>query len=121
MINRHSGVNFPFPDGLARGLAGTKPYMAPEVFATSLDPDSGYGCDVDWWSLGVTAFEMRSSGVRPFDIHADTLPDAAIDLITSGPNYSLKWSPEFIKYIQSLLRVRPDKRATSLASLKNTK
>ena len=114
-----------FADGLARGLAGTKPYMAPEVFAASLNgPEAppGYTCDVDWWSLGVTAFEMRSTGgARPFDIHSRTLAATAIDLINAGPTYSPEWSPEFTKYLQSLLRVRPEKRATSLASIKKTK
>ncbi|XP_067314271.1 serine/threonine-protein kinase 32B-like isoform X3 [Pseudorasbora parva] len=37
----------------ASSLAGTKPYMAPEVFA-----GPGYDYAVDWWSLGITAYEL---------------------------------------------------------------
>ncbi|OWK51743.1 Serine/threonine-protein kinase 32A [Lonchura striata] len=37
-------------------IAGTKPYMAPEMFS-STKPTS-YSFAVDWWSLGVTAYEL---------------------------------------------------------------
>ncbi|NWU66621.1 ST32A kinase, partial [Pterocles burchelli] len=37
-------------------IAGTKPYMAPEMF-NSMKP-TGYSFAVDWWSLGITAYEL---------------------------------------------------------------
>ncbi|XP_053521832.1 serine/threonine-protein kinase 32A isoform X3 [Artibeus jamaicensis] len=37
-------------------LAGTKPYMAPEMFNSRRE--AGYSFAVDWWSLGVTAYEL---------------------------------------------------------------
>lgn len=53
-------------------MAGTKPYMAPEVFQSALEAGSeGYGAAVDWWSLGVTAYELKT-GRRPFNIHSNT-------------------------------------------------
>ncbi|XP_008823460.1 serine/threonine-protein kinase 32A isoform X2 [Nannospalax galili] len=37
-------------------MAGTKPYMAPEMFSSR--KEVGYSFAVDWWSLGVTAYEL---------------------------------------------------------------
>ncbi|XP_023571141.1 serine/threonine-protein kinase 32A isoform X2 [Octodon degus] len=37
-------------------VAGTKPYMAPEMFTSK--KETGYSFAVDWWSLGVTAYEL---------------------------------------------------------------
>ncbi|KAM7320233.1 hypothetical protein ACRRTK_020676 [Alexandromys fortis] len=37
-------------------VAGTKPYMAPEMFGSR--KETGYSFAVDWWSLGVTAYEL---------------------------------------------------------------
>ncbi|VFV34111.1 serine threonine-protein kinase [Lynx pardinus] len=37
-------------------VAGTKPYMAPEMFNSRRE--TGYAFAVDWWSLGVTAYEL---------------------------------------------------------------
>ncbi|XP_046512852.1 serine/threonine-protein kinase 32B isoform X2 [Equus quagga] len=42
----------------ASSMAGTKPYMAPEVFQVYVDGGPGYSYPVDWWSLGVTAYEL---------------------------------------------------------------
>uniref|UniRef100_A0A673SV84 Serine/threonine-protein kinase 32A n=1 Tax=Suricata suricatta TaxID=37032 RepID=A0A673SV84_SURSU len=42
----------------ASSMAGTKPYMAPEVFQVYVDGGPGYSYPVDWWSLGITAYEL---------------------------------------------------------------
>ncbi|XP_034631879.1 serine/threonine-protein kinase 32C isoform X2 [Trachemys scripta elegans] len=42
----------------ATALAGTKPYMAPEIFHSFLNGGTGYSFEVDWWSLGVMAYEL---------------------------------------------------------------
>lgn len=48
---------------LHTSVAGSMAYMAPEV----VDPQrSGYSWQVDWWSLGVCAFELLWHR-RPFD------------------------------------------------------
>lgn len=44
----------------AQTIAGTREYLAPEVYSMSK-----YGFAVDWWSLGVLIFEMIT-GVHPF-------------------------------------------------------
>lgn len=45
---------------LLTGVAGSMAYMAPEVLAKK-----GYTNTVDWWSLGVVAYELLF-GKRPF-------------------------------------------------------
>ncbi|XP_048399801.1 serine/threonine-protein kinase 32B-like isoform X4 [Stegostoma tigrinum] len=42
----------------ATSMAGTKPYMAPELFQTFLEGGPGYSYPVDWWSLGITSYEL---------------------------------------------------------------
>ncbi|XP_078717878.1 serine/threonine-protein kinase 32B-like isoform X3 [Lampetra fluviatilis] len=39
-------------------MAGTKPYMAPEMFRSYVEGTPRYSPAVDWWSLGVTAYEL---------------------------------------------------------------
>ncbi|KAF8507306.1 AGC/YANK protein kinase [Hysterangium stoloniferum] len=48
-------------DRLLTSIAGSKAYMAPEILQ-----QKGYSYAVDWWSLGVTAFEL-AFGRRPFN------------------------------------------------------
>ncbi|XP_039691908.1 serine/threonine-protein kinase 32C isoform X2 [Pteropus medius] len=42
----------------ATALAGTKPYMAPEIFQSFVNGGTGYSFEVDWWSVGVMAYEL---------------------------------------------------------------
>ena len=110
-----------------RTLAGTKPYMALEVYkAASSSTSPGYGFAVDWWSLGVTAYELKT-GQRPYDIGMRTSLASAIHLLESS-SWELEsllldsdWSPEFAKFFQSLIQMLPEKRVTSWAALKKTK
>jgi serine/threonine protein kinase len=37
---------------------------APEVFQVYMDGGPGYSYPVDWWSLGVTAYELLRGWVR---------------------------------------------------------
>eukprot|EP00009_Paramoeba_aestuarina_P017516 CAMPEP_0201531106 /NCGR_PEP_ID=MMETSP0161_2-20130828/46588_1 /ASSEMBLY_ACC=CAM_ASM_000251 /TAXON_ID=180227 /ORGANISM="Neoparamoeba aestuarina, Strain SoJaBio B1-5/56/2" /LENGTH=307 /DNA_ID=CAMNT_0047933791 /DNA_START=292 /DNA_END=1215 /DNA_ORIENTATION=- len=49
-------------DGLTKGFAGTRPYMAPEVYRKER-----YGPPADLWSLGICLFELLF-GVLPWGI-----------------------------------------------------
>lgn len=61
------------------GVAGSMAYMAPEILTKR-----GYTCHIDWWSLGVCAYELIF-GRRPFRGRSNS------DLTYSITKESLKW------------------------------
>ncbi|KNE71863.1 AGC/YANK protein kinase [Allomyces macrogynus ATCC 38327] len=74
---------------------GTQGYMAPEVFT-----NTGYRESVDWWSLGVTLYELLH-GERPFN--ASTV-DELIRLVSYEPiEWNCECSPEMLNFVLSLL------------------
>ncbi|XP_036171194.1 serine/threonine-protein kinase 32A isoform X1 [Myotis myotis] len=97
-------------------MAGTKPYMAPEMFSSRRE--AGYSFAVDWWSLGVTAYELlrgRKSILqsrykslmqthfpkRPYHIRSSTSSKEIAHMFeTAIVPYPSAWSPEMV----SLLR-----------------
>ena len=47
------------PEGkIAISLSGTRPYLAPEVFMSSIGKLPGYSFEADWWSWGITLCEL---------------------------------------------------------------
>ena len=84
----------------------------------------GYSYPVDWWSLGVTAFELKAGGQRPFEINPKTSVSSAIVIFEASKNsvpWPSTWSPEFAKFVASLLTLHPDKRISTLALTKKAK
>ena len=69
---------------LHTSVAGSMAYMAPEV----VDPQRrGYSWQVDWWSLGVCAFELLWNK-RPFDGNsADKMRDSIINHPVKKPSH----------------------------------
>ncbi|KAE9400385.1 kinase-like protein [Gymnopus androsaceus JB14] len=61
------------------GVAGSMAYMAPEILNKR-----GYTCNIDWWSLGVCAYEL-TFGRRPFRGRTNS------DLTYSISKDPLKW------------------------------
>ncbi|KAH8295199.1 hypothetical protein KR018_008459, partial [Drosophila ironensis] len=106
-------------DSLACSMSGTKPYMAPEVFLCALDEVAGYSYPVDWWSLGVVAYEMRGNA-RPFVVHSNT-PLAEINNILNTPvHYPRYWSSNFVDLLQKLLSTYPGARISTQQELHQT-
>ncbi|XP_055543177.1 serine/threonine-protein kinase 32A [Wyeomyia smithii] len=108
------------PDGLACSMSGTKPYMAPEVFMCALEEIAGYSYPVDWWSLGIVAYEMRS-GMRPFVVHSATPLVEVKNILNTQPHFPRHWSDKFIDLLSKLLSVQPGPRISSQRELQQTK
>ncbi|CAH1784517.1 unnamed protein product [Owenia fusiformis] len=104
---------------LATSLSGTKPYMAPEVYGCSLEECPGYSFPVDWWSLGVLAYETLR-GKRPYDIHSTTSLQEVKQLFTTVTiTYPNTWTDNMKDLIKKLLTIEPANRLTSLESLES--
>ncbi|THU99165.1 kinase-like protein [Dendrothele bispora CBS 962.96] len=68
-----------FSERRLTGVAGSMAYMAPEILVKR-----GYTCHIDWWSLGVCAYELIF-GRRPFRGRTNS------DLTYSITKDPLKW------------------------------
>ncbi|CAD7084643.1 unnamed protein product [Hermetia illucens] len=106
-------------DGLASSMSGTKPYMAPEVFACALEEIAGYSYPVDWWSLGIVAYEMRAGG-RPFIVHSCTPLTEVKNILNTAVHYPRYWSSNFVDLLSRLLNVHPGARISSQRELQQT-
>ena len=84
------------------GVAGSMAYMAPEILHKR-----GYTYPIDWWSLGVCAYELIF-GRRPFRGRTNTALTHSIskDTLRFPENADEKCSKEglyFIKAVRPLL------------------
>ncbi|NXO01842.1 ST32A kinase, partial [Rhinopomastus cyanomelas] len=98
-------------------IAGTKPYMAPEMF----DPakPTGYSFAVDWWSLGVTAYELLRSR-RPYHIRSSaSTHEVARVLRTATVTYPAAWSAGMVTLLRKLLEPDPEKRLSQLKDVRD--
>ncbi|XP_040821992.1 serine/threonine-protein kinase 32B isoform X2 [Ochotona curzoniae] len=93
---------------------------APEVFQVYLDGGPGYSYPVDWWSLGVTAYELLR-GWRPFDIHSATPIDEVLHMFkVERVHYSSTWCKGMVALLKKLLTKDPESRLSSLRDLQNS-
>ncbi|XP_055962715.1 serine/threonine-protein kinase 32C [Sorex fumeus] len=101
----------------ATALAGTKPYMAPEIFQSFVSGGSGYSFEVDWWSVGVMAYELLR-GWRPYDIQPNSSVDSLVQLFgTASVQYAPAWSKDTVVLLRKLLTVDPKHRCSSLQEM----
>ncbi|XP_004617475.1 serine/threonine-protein kinase 32B [Sorex araneus] len=103
----------------ASSMAGTKPYMAPEVFQVYVDGGPGYSYPVDWWSLGVTAYELLR-GWRPYEIHSATPVDEILHMFRAERvRYSSTWCKGMVALLKKLLAKDPESRLSSLGDVQS--
>lgn len=62
---------------------------------------AGYSYMVDWWSLGIVAYEMRNL-IRPFVIHSTTPVEDVKDILLAPPSFPSHWSANFIELIRNV-------------------
>nr|XP_036846976.1 serine/threonine-protein kinase 32B isoform X2 [Manis javanica] len=103
----------------ASSMAGTKPYMAPEVFQGYVDGGPGYSYPVDWWSLGVTAYELLR-GWRPYEIHSATPVEEILSMFRAERvHYSSTWGKGMVALLKKLLTKDPESRLSSLGDVQS--
>ncbi|XP_021933886.1 ribosomal protein S6 kinase alpha-5-like isoform X2 [Zootermopsis nevadensis] len=86
-------------------LCGTAFYVAPEIINKK-----GHGMEVDWWSFGVTAYEMLA-GLRPFTI-SDVEDERELirKILKDDPVFPESFSTNAVDLIRKLLKKKPSKR-----------
>lgn len=96
---------------MARGQAGTKGYIPPEMYE-----GKKYSFPVDWWSLGCVIFEMLC-GYSPFHPESGSVDEVVIQARTtaSEPMFTehIKMLPEDRDIIRRLLHKNPKERLGS--------
>ncbi|CAG0887606.1 unnamed protein product [Cyprideis torosa] len=105
-------------DADTSSMSGTKPYMAPEIFECALGSAPSYSFNVDWWSLGIVAYELLR-GKRPFDIHMSSNIDDIRALIREPLLFPTSWSSGFTDLVSQLLTLNPGKRVSSVSALQS--
>uniref|UniRef100_A0A8C5LSG8 Serine/threonine-protein kinase 32B n=1 Tax=Leptobrachium leishanense TaxID=445787 RepID=A0A8C5LSG8_9ANUR len=104
----------------ASSMAGTKPYMAPEVFQSFMEVGSGYSYPVDWWSLGITAYELLR-GWRPYEIHSTTPIDEILNMFkVERVHYSSTWCKNMVALLKKLLTKDPECRFSSFSDIQSS-
>ncbi|XP_046928717.1 serine/threonine-protein kinase 32C isoform X1 [Lynx rufus] len=96
---------------------GPPPTPAPEIFQSFVSGGSGYSFEVDWWSVGVLAYELLR-GWRPYDVHSSNAVESLVQLFsTVSVQYVPTWSKEMVALLRKLLTVDPKHRASSLQDM----
>ncbi|XP_076245073.1 serine/threonine-protein kinase 32A isoform X2 [Calliopsis andreniformis] len=104
---------------LATSMSGTKPYIAPEIYMCSCEEYGvlGYGFAVDWWSLGILAWETLA-GERPYPLHSTTSHREALRILQEERPTPSGWSSSIRELLDRLLTLAPGARVATLKELK---
>ncbi|KAI1796584.1 kinase-like protein [Ganoderma leucocontextum] len=91
---------------LLTGVAGSMAYMAPEILAKR-----GYTYTIDWWSLGVCAYELIF-GRRPFrgKTNSDLTHSISKDSLRFPEDAELKCSRAGLQALKGFLERDPSRR-----------
>lgn len=73
--------------------------VAPEVFSCAMDECVGYSFPADWWSLGVTAYELYCR-TRPYDIHSNSSISDIRALYSYPVRYPSSCSTGFVQLLK---------------------
>ncbi|RXM35433.1 Serine/threonine-protein kinase 32C [Acipenser ruthenus] len=94
--------------------------QAPEIFHSFVNGGTGYAFQVDWWSLGVTAYEVLR-GWRPYDIHSNSTVESLMQLFsTVSVQYASVWSKDMVALLRKLLTVNPEHRFSGLTDMQSS-
>jgi serine/threonine protein kinase len=100
---------------LILGNCGTPSYVAPEVLAAT-----GYGPEVDLWSIGVITYILLC-GFPPF--YGEKVPDIFDKILAAQYDYPSEYwshiSTEATNFIDSLLQLNAAKRMTAKQALEH--
>uniref|UniRef100_A0A673SN94 non-specific serine/threonine protein kinase n=1 Tax=Suricata suricatta TaxID=37032 RepID=A0A673SN94_SURSU len=92
---------------------------APEVFQVYVDGGPGYSYPVDWWSLGITAYELLR-GWRPYEIHSATPVEEVLNMFkVERVHYSSTWCKGLVALLKKLLTKDPESRLSSLGDVQS--
>ncbi|XP_071571784.1 serine/threonine-protein kinase 32A isoform X1 [Temnothorax nylanderi] len=107
---------------LATSMSGTKPYIAPEIYMCSCEEYGvlGYGFAVDWWSLGILAWETLAME-RPYSLHSTTSNREALRILKEGRQSPSHWGSSIRDLLDRLLTLAPSARVSCLKELKRAR
>ncbi|TGZ53091.1 Serine/threonine-protein kinase 32B [Temnothorax longispinosus] len=107
---------------LATSMSGTKPYIAPEIYMCSCEEYGvlGYGFAVDWWSLGILAWETLAME-RPYPLHSTTSNREALRILKEERQSPSHWGSSIRDLLDRLLTLAPSARVSCLKELKRAR
>lgn len=90
------------PNQTKKTLCGTTEYIAPEVIL-----DKGYGHRIDWWGIGILAYELLYNSTPFAGMNAQYIYQS---ILNKEPVFPKNEDPITVSFLSSLLNKDPTKR-----------